>query len=56
MSRPADPETTRCRRPAVVRIAALLLVATALMGCGRKAPPVPPPGEPVTYPKQYPTS
>jgi predicted small lipoprotein YifL len=53
MSRPSGPGTAR-RRSSAFRIATLLLIAAALAGCGRKANPIPPPGEPVTYPQQYP--
>ena len=30
------------------------MVALMLVGCGKKNAPVPPPGEPVTYPRPYP--
>ena len=33
----------------------LLLAALALAGCGRKGAPQPPPGEPSTYPRTYPS-
>ncbi|HEY3920206.1 MAG TPA: hypothetical protein VGL83_20615 [Stellaceae bacterium] len=36
------------------RILAALLVALALAGCGKKAPPQPPPGVPNIFPQQYP--
>jgi predicted small lipoprotein YifL len=32
----------------------LLLIAVALAGCGKKGNPLPPPGEPDTYPRTYP--
>jgi len=35
-------------------LAALVLVALALAGCGRKGAPQPPPGVPNTYPQPYP--
>jgi predicted small lipoprotein YifL len=41
------------------RLAALLLVAIVLvplLGCGKKGAPEPPPGEPDTYPRTYPSS
>ena len=31
------------------------VVALALAGCGKRGPPEPPPGEPVTYPRSYPS-
>ena len=33
----------------------LLLVVLPIAGCGKKNAPVPPPGEPVTYPRPYPS-
>jgi predicted small lipoprotein YifL len=36
------------------RVIAAALVALALAGCGKKAPPQPPPGVPNTYPQYYP--
>ncbi|MBI4184868.1 MAG: hypothetical protein HY521_12825 [Proteobacteria bacterium] len=39
------------RAVAVVLFAAAL---TALAACGKKGPPEPPPGEPITYPRTYP--
>jgi predicted small lipoprotein YifL len=36
------------------RLVAVSLVALALAGCGKKAPPQPPPGEPNIYPQHYP--
>lgn len=36
------------------RFLALVLVVVALAACGKKGPPQPPPGQPVTYPQQYP--
>jgi predicted small lipoprotein YifL len=40
-------------RLAVVALAVLLL-APALGGCGKKGAPTPPPGVPDTYPRPYP--
>ena len=37
------------------RIVALLLIAVALAGCGKKGNPLPPPGVPDTYPRTYPS-
>ena len=37
------------------RIVALLLIAVALAGCGKKSNPQPPPGVPDTYPRTYPS-
>lgn len=33
----------------------VLLVAVTLAGCGKKNAPTAPPGEPNTYPRQYPS-
>jgi predicted small lipoprotein YifL len=43
----------RMRRlaPAVLAVAFVLLIAA----CGKKGEPQPPPGEPVTYPRNYPS-
>jgi predicted small lipoprotein YifL len=38
------------------RVVMVLIVAVLLAGCGKKGNPLPPPGEPVTYPQQYPKS
>jgi predicted small lipoprotein YifL len=37
-------------------IAVLLLLGLALGGCGKKGDPQPPPGEPNTYPRVYPSA
>lgn len=43
--------------PAVCsRVLILFLVALALAGCGKKGEPQPPPGEPNTYPRIYPSA
>jgi predicted small lipoprotein YifL len=39
----------------VVRGLAVLLIAAALAGCGKKGTPQPPPGVPDTYPRHYPS-
>jgi predicted small lipoprotein YifL len=36
------------------RVTIVVVVAIMLAGCGKKGNPQPPPGEPVTYPRQYP--
>lgn len=45
--------------PRVVTLACVLvalLAAATLAGCGKKGAPLPPAGEPVTYPRAYPKS
>lgn len=34
----------------------LLVIALALAGCGKKGAPQPPPGEPNTFPRTYPSA
>jgi predicted small lipoprotein YifL len=38
----------------LLRGIAILLLAVALAGCGKRGTPQPPPGEPDTYPRAYP--
>jgi predicted small lipoprotein YifL len=33
----------------------MLLLSLVLAGCGKKGPPEPPPGEPNTFPRPYPS-
>jgi len=40
----------------IARVLVLLLIALALAGCGKKGNPQPPPGEPDTYPRTYPSA
>ncbi len=50
---------TKTRRPVRRRaftVFALLLIAVALVGCGKKGLPQPPPDEPNTYPRTYPSA
>jgi predicted small lipoprotein YifL len=42
------------RRFTAIAILALVLLAPALTGCGKKDAPTPPPGVPDTYPRPYP--
>ncbi len=56
MSRSAAPSSARRRTGAATRIVMALVVAALLAGCGKKGNPSPPPGEPVTYPRPYPSS
>jgi predicted small lipoprotein YifL len=47
----------RLRPVAAVLASGIVVVALALMlaGCGKKGTPQPPPGQPVTYPRNYPS-
>jgi len=38
------------------RALVLLLIALSLAGCGKKGNPQPPPDEPNTYPRTYPSA
>jgi len=48
---------TRERQPrrTALAVAPLVLLAVALAGCGKKNAPQPPPDEPNTYPRTYPS-
>jgi hypothetical protein len=55
---PLSPPQTerRARERGFCHLALLPLVFTiVLAGCGKKGPPEPPPGEPATYPRPYPS-
>lgn len=45
---------SRRRRASLVLALLLALLALPLAACGKKADPVPPPGEPLEYPRPYP--
>lgn len=45
------PNLTRDLRAGLI----LLLIALALAGCGKKGNPQPPPDEPNTFPRTYPS-
>jgi predicted small lipoprotein YifL len=47
----AAAATMRRFTPALI----LLLLVAALAGCGKKGNPLPPPDEPNTYPRSYPS-
>jgi predicted small lipoprotein YifL len=50
------PADRRMRERGFCHLALLPLVFTiVLTGCGKKGPPEPPPGEPTTYPRPYPS-
>ena len=53
---PGSSIPARLRGAAVARIVIVLMVALMLAGCGKKGAPQPPPGEPSTYPRSYPSS
>jgi predicted small lipoprotein YifL len=40
----------------IARVLVLLVVVLALAGCGKKGAPQPPPGEPNTFPRTYPSA
>lgn len=45
---------TRPRNKIAMQLIAMLLIALALAGCGKKGAPQPPPDEPNTFPRAYP--
>ena len=50
-------EGRRVPVPAVIgRLLILLVVVLALAGCGKKGAPQPPPDEPNTFPRTYPSA
>ena len=40
----------------IARILLLMVVVLGLAGCGKKGAPQPPPGEPNTFPRAYPSA
>jgi len=48
-----DAASARRRLP-LAQIVIVMMVAAMLTGCGKKGNPVPPPGQPNTYPRTYP--
>ncbi len=40
----------------IARALVLMLIVLALAGCGKKGAPQPPPDEPNTYPRVYPSA
>jgi predicted small lipoprotein YifL len=54
---PRDPRKGHAGRPsrrACSAAVVLVLLALELAACGKKGPPVPPPGAPKVYPRTYP--
>ena len=39
----------------LLALALFIAISLALLGCGKTNAPVPPPDEPVTYPRTYPS-
>ena len=50
-----EGRTSRRPRLRLTSICILLLIALALSGCGKKGSPQPPPDEPNTFPRTYPS-
>jgi predicted small lipoprotein YifL len=40
----------------IARVLVVLLIALALAGCGKKGTPQPPPDQPNTFPRTYPSA
>jgi len=55
MSRTERSAAPGRRRSGIARVLVVLLVTLALSGCGKKNLPQPPPDEPNTYPRTYPS-
>jgi hypothetical protein len=51
-----EGRTSRSTGLFIGQAAILLIVVLALAGCGRKGAPQPPPDEPNTYPRTYPSA
>jgi predicted small lipoprotein YifL len=45
----------RLRRPYFAAVMALFILVLPQAGCGKKGPPQPPPDQPNTYPRPYPS-
>ncbi|HZK92167.1 MAG TPA: hypothetical protein VFC56_18665 [Stellaceae bacterium] len=54
MSRPSESVQGR-RGGGAAAIVFAVMIAALLVGCGKKGNPVPPPDEPSTYPRGYPS-
>jgi predicted small lipoprotein YifL len=48
------PICTSPRNKIAIRLVAVIFIALALAGCGKKGAPQPPPDEPNTFPRSYP--
>jgi len=54
MKRTEGADRVRRQRSTAMQLVAVLLVALALAGCGKKGDPQPPPDQPNTFPRNYP--